>query len=209
MSINLSKGQKIDLKKANPGLSAITVGLGWDPVQSTGGGFLKSLFGSSESSVDCDASVFMLNKNGTLDNMKDLVYFGNLRSICGSLMHSGDNLTGDGDGDDEQILVNLDKIPANIQNLVFVVNIYNCVQRKQHFGMIKNAFIRVVDTNTRKEIARYNLTDDYSGKTGLVVGNIYRQGNTWQFGAIGQGTNDTGLKDMMQNLDKFECAIAD
>lgn len=209
MSINLSKGQKIDLKKANPGLSAITVGLGWDPVQASGGGFLKSLFGGGESSVDCDASVFMLNKNGTLDNMKDLVYFGNLRSICGSLMHSGDNLTGDGDGDDEQILVNLDKIPANIQNLVFVVNIYNCVQRKQHFGMIKNAFIRVVDTNTRKEIARYNLTDDYSGKTGLVVGNIYRQGNTWQFGAIGQGTNDTGLKDMMQNLDKFECAIAD
>lgn len=209
MSVNLSKGQRIDLKKSNPGLSSITVGLGWDPVQASGGGLLKTLFGGGKSSIDCDSSVFMLNKNGTLDNMKDLVYFGNLKSICGSVNHSGDNLTGDGAGDDEQIQVNLDKIPVNIHNLVFVVNIYNCIQRKQHFGMIKNAFIRIVDNNTRKEIARYNLTDDYSDKTALVVGSIHRQGNTWQFGAIGQGTKDTGLKDMMQNLDRLQCAFSE
>lgn len=208
MSINLKKGEKIDLKKSNPGLSTITVGLGWDPVQS-GGGFFKSLLGGGQSNVDCDASVFMLNKSGTLDNMKDLVYFGNLKSICGSVVHTGDNLTGDGDGDDEQIRVNLDKIPSNIHNLVFVVNIYNCVARKQHFGMIKNAFIRAVDSSTGKEIAKYNLTDDYSDKTALVVGSIYRQGNTWKFGAIGQGTKDAGLKDMMQNLDKIECAFGE
>lgn len=208
MSINLKKGQKIDLKKSNPGLSSIRVGLGWDPVQS-GGGFLKSIFGGGQSSVDCDASVFMLNKDGKLDNVKDLVYFGNLKSSCKSVVHTGDNLTGDGDGDDEQIVVNLDKIPDNINNLLFVVNIYNCVSRKQHFGMIKNAFIRVVDLNNNKEIARYNLTDDYSDNTALVVGSIYRQGSTWQFGAIGQGTKDTGLKDMMANLDKIECAFGE
>ncbi|MEF9991561.1 MAG: TerD family protein [Romboutsia sp.] len=203
MSINLKKGQKIDLKKVSPGLSNIRVGLGWDPVQ-VNGGFLKSLFGGAQSSVDCDASVFMLNKDSSLDNFKNIVYFGNLKSSCKSVIHSGDNLTGDGAGDDEQILVNLDEIPSNINNLLFVVNIYNCVARKQHFGMIKNAFIRVVDTKSNKEIARYNLTDDYSEKTALVVGNIYREGATWQFGAIGQGTKDTGLKDMMQNLDKIE-----
>ena len=184
------------------------VGLGWDPVQS-GGGILKSLFGGGGSSVDCDASVFMLNSEGRLESIKDLVYFGNLKSPCKSVVHTGDNLTGDGDGDDEQILVNLDKVPSHISRLLFVVNIYNCVSRKQHFGMIKNAFIRVVDSSTKKERAKYNLTDDYSDKTALVVGAIYRQGSTWQFGAIGQGTRDTGLKDMMQNLDKIECAFGE
>ncbi|ENY8962246.1 TerD family protein [Clostridioides difficile] len=206
MSINLSKGDKIDLKKSNPGLSNILVGLGWDPVQQSGGGFFKSLFGGGQADIDCDASVFMLNQEGKLGGIKDLIYFGNLKSACKSVLHTGDNLTGEGTGDDEQILVNLDKVPSNIHKLLFVVNIYNCVDRKQHFGMIENAYIRVEDQGNKKEIAKYNLSDNYSEKTTLIVGAIYRKDGSWQFKAIGEGTKDAGLKEVMQNLDRIECA---
>ena len=206
MSINLSKGDKIDLKKSNPGLSNILVGLGWDPVQQSGGGFFKSLFGGGQADIDCDASVFMLNQEGKLSGIKDLIYFGNLKSACKSVLHTGDNLTGEGTGDDEQILVNLDKVPSNIHKLLFVVNIYNCVDRKQHFGMIEHAYIRVEDQGNKKEIAKYNLSDNYSEKTTLIVGAIYRKDGSWQFKAIGEGTKDAGLKEVMQNLDRIECA---
>ncbi|MCC0698908.1 TerD family protein [Clostridioides sp. ZZV15-6383] len=206
MSINLSKGDKIDLKKSNPGLSNILVGLGWDPVQQSGGGFFKSLFGGGQADIDCDASVFMLNQEGKLSGIKDLIYFGNLKSACKSVLHTGDNLTGEGAGDDEQILVNLDKVPSNIHKLLFVVNIYNCVDRKQHFGMIENAYIRVEDQSNKKEIAKYNLSNNYSEKTTLIVGAIYRKDGSWQFKAIGEGTKDAGLKEVMQNLDRIECA---
>ncbi|ENY8748523.1 TerD family protein [Clostridioides difficile] len=206
MSINLSKGDKIDLKKSNPGLSNILVGLGWDPVQQSGGGFFKSLFGGGQADIDCDASVFMLNQEGKLSGIKDLIYFGNLKSACKSVLHTGDNLTGEGTGDDEQILVNLDKVPSNIHKLLFVVNIYNCVDRKQHFGMIENAYIRVEDQGNKKEIAKYNLSDNYSEKTTLIVGAIYRKDGSWQFKAIGEGTKDAGLKEVMQNLERIECA---
>lgn len=198
MSINLKKGQKIDLKKSNPGLSAIRVGLGWDPVEQ-GGGFLKSLFGSGQADIDCDASVFLLNKDS---RPVDLIYFGNLRTNNDSIIHTGDNLTGEGAGDDEVILVDLDKIPANVDKLLFVVNIYDCIRRKQHFGMIKNAYIRMNDAKNNSEIARYNLSDNYNGKTALLVGLIYRYDGTWKFSAIGEGTNDTGLKDMKTNLER-------
>ncbi|EGT3846547.1 TerD family protein [Clostridioides difficile] len=204
MSINLSKGDKIE--KSNPGLSNILVGLGWDPVQQSGGGFFKSLFGGGQADIDCDASVFMLNQEGKLSGIKDLIYFGNLKSACKSVLHTGDNLTGEGTGDDEQILVNLDKVPSNIHKLLFVVNIYNCVDRKQHFGMIENAYIRVEDQGNKKEIAKYNLSDNYSEKTTLIVGAIYRKDGSWQFKAIGEGTKDAGLKEVMQNLDRIECA---
>lgn len=204
MAINLQKGQKIDLRKSNPGLNSIMVGLGWDPVKSSGG-FFKALMGGNQN-VDCDASVFMLNSQGKLESNKDLIYFGNLKSENNAVVHTGDNLTGDGDGDDEQILVNLDRVPAHVNKLLFVVNIYNCVARKQHFGMIQNAFIRVVDTTNKKEVVRYNLSDDYSSKTALVVGTIYKQGNTWQFSAVGEGTDDTCLKDVIANLARIECA---
>ncbi|RDY23786.1 TerD family protein [Romboutsia maritimum] len=205
MSINLKKGQKIDLRKSNPGLNSIMVGLGWDPVDNKKGGLLKALFASSPS-IDCDASVFMLSTDGKLQNSSDLIYFGNLKSRCKSVIHTGDNLTGDGDGDDEQILVNLESIPKHIDKLLFVVNIYNCVSKRQHFGMIQNAYIRVVDSKNKKEIAKYNLTDNYSNKTALIVGNIYKHDGTWKFSAIGEGTNDTCLKDIMQNLARIECA---
>lgn len=198
MSINLKKGQKIDLKKSNPGLSEIKVGLGWDPVKQSGG-FLKSLFGSGSADIDCDASIFLLDKNS---NPIDLVYFGNLRTRNDSIIHTGDNLTGDGDGDDEVILVDLERISDRVDKLLFVVNIYDCIRRKQHFGMIENAYIRIIDVKGRSEIARYNLSDDYNSKTALVVGEIYRHNGTWKFSAIGEGTNDTGLSDMKKNLER-------
>ncbi len=203
MTINLQKGQRVDLTKGNPGLSKILVGLGWDPVQSSGGGggFFGSLFGGGggTANIDCDASVIMLGANDRIRSNKDVIYFGNLKSNDGSVQHSGDNLTGDGDGDDEQISVDLSRVPANIQKLVFVVNIYDCVKRKQHFGMIQNAFIRIVNPSNNQELIHYNLTDNYSGLTCLVAGELYRQGNEWKFAAIGSGTNAASLSEVVRS----------
>jgi len=201
MSVNLQKGQKVSLTKDNPSLSKIVVGLGWDAAESKSGGFLGGLFeGKSVANIDCDASVFMLNQNGKLVGNKSVVYFGNLKSSCGGVVHTGDNLTGDGDGDDEQIIVELNKISPNIHRLLFTVNIYDCIKKKQDFGMIKNAFIRVVDAKTRKELIKYNLSDDYNGKTTLLVGELYRHDGEWKFSALGEGTNDTGLQDIANRL---------
>ncbi|MDQ0272013.1 TerD family protein [Cytobacillus purgationiresistens] len=201
MAINLQKGQRVDLTKGNPGLSKILVGLGWDPVQTkSGGGILSSLFGGGGGpNIDCDASVIMLGENDKLKNNKDVVYFGNLKSNDGSIQHTGDNLTGDGDGDDEQILIDLNKIPTTIQKLVFIVNIYDCVKRKQHFGMIENAFIRIVNSANNQEIIHFNLTENYSGKTSLVVGEIYRNGDDWKFAAVGTGTTAPGLSEIVRS----------
>lgn len=200
MAINLQKGQRIDLTKSNPGLSKILVGLGWDPVESRGGGFFSSLFGGGTSpNIDCDASVIMLGENDRLQSNGDVIYFGNLRSGNGSIQHSGDNLTGDGDGDDEQIFVDLSKIPSHIHKLVFIVNIYDCVKRRQHFGMIRNAFIRVVNAGTQQELLNYNLSDDYSGKTCLIAGEIYRHGQEWKFAAVGNATNAAGLSEVVRS----------
>lgn len=201
MSVNLQKGQKVSLTKDNPSLSRIVVGLGWDAAERKSGGFLSGLFGGkSAPNIDCDASVFMLNQNGRLVGNKSVVYFGNLRSFCGGVVHTGDNLTGDGDGDDEQIIVELSKINSNIHRLLFTVNIYDCINRKQDFGMIKNAYIRVVDAKTRKDLIKYNLSDDYNGKTTLLVGELYRDNGEWKFSALGEGTNDTGLQDIANRL---------
>ncbi|MEW9049929.1 MAG: TerD family protein [Neobacillus sp.] len=201
MAISLQKGQRVDLTKGNPGLSKILVGLGWDPVQSGGGGGLfGSLFGGGGgANIDCDASVIMLGANDKIQNNNDVIYFGNLKSRDGSVQHSGDNLTGDGDGDDEQVMIELSRVPSNVQKLVFVVNIYDCVKRKQHFGMIRNAFIRVVNPANQQELIRYNLSDDYSGKTSLVVGEIYRHNTEWKFAAVGTGTNASGLSEVVRN----------
>lgn len=197
MAINLQKGQRISLTKDDPGLSKIMVGLGWDPVrQSAGKGLLGGLFGGSSPEIDCDASVFMLDENNKIKSKKDIVYFGNLKSNCNSVKHSGDNLTGGGEGDDEQIVIELSLVPKNVHKLVFVVNIYDCIKRKQHFGMVENAFIRLVNLSNNQEILRYNLTNEYTGKTALIVAEIYRQNNEWKFAAVGQGTNDTSLSNM-------------
>lgn len=198
MAITLEKGQRIDLTKGKTGLTNILVGLGWDPV-SQGGGFLGKLFGGGGGAdVDCDASVLML-KNDKFTENKDLIYFGNLKSKCGSVEHTGDNLTGEGDGDDEQVLVNLSKVPGNVNKLVFVVNIYDALRRSQHFGMIQNAYIRIVDRSNNQELVKYNLKDDYAGKTSLIVGELYRHENEWKFAALGNGTNDAKLADITRN----------
>ena len=200
MSINLQKGQRIDLTKGNAGLNKIMVGLGWDPVkQKSGGGLLSSLFGSGGggADVDCDASVLML-KDDRVVAKTDVIYFGNLKSGNGAVAHSGDNLTGAGDGDDEQIAVTLSSIPADYNRLVFIVNIYDAARRKQHFGMIQNAFIRIVDSATNKELLKYNLSENYSGQTTLITGEIYRQENEWKFAAIGTGTNDNSIGEVVK-----------
>ncbi|MEH7254722.1 TerD family protein, partial [Neobacillus niacini] len=177
-----------------------------DPVQagkSGGGGLFGGLFGGGGAgggaNVDCDASVIMLGANDKIQNNKDVIYFGNLKSNDGSVQHSGDNLTGDGDGDDEQVMVDLSRVPASVQKLVFVVNIYDCVKRKQHFGMIRNAFIRVVNPSNNNELIRYNLSDDYNGNTALVVGEIYRHNTEWKFAAVGTGTNAASLSEVVRS----------
>ncbi|MGO1134519.1 TerD family protein [Bacillus subtilis] len=195
MAISLEKGQRIDLTKGKAGLSKLMVGLGWDPV-SSGGGFFSKLLGGDGPNIDCDASVLML-ENGKFTEKKNLIYFGNLKSRCGGVQHTGDNLTGDGAGDDEQIMIDLDKVPGNIDKLVFVVNIYDCVRRKQDFGMIQNAFIRVVDQSNHEEMLKYNLRDNYAGRTSLITAEIYRSGSEWKFAAVGEGTNDTRLEDII------------
>jgi len=201
MAINLQKGQKVDLTKGNPGLSKIMVGLGWDPVQQKGGGLFGSLFGGGGSggNVDCDASVLLLDENGKVKGNSDVIYFGNLKSKDGSVQHSGDNLTGDGAGDDEQVFVELGKVPSSVHKLVFVVNIYDAIKRKQHFGMIQNAFIRIVNPSSNETLLHYNLTDNYTGMTSLIVGEIYRHGQEWKFGAIGSGTSAGSLGEVVKS----------
>ena len=200
MSISLQKGQKVSLSKDNAGLAKVIVGLGWDEVgQSSGGGFFGSLFGSSSSSssedIDCDASAIML-RNGKFVDKHDVVYFGNLAHKSGSVSHQGDNLTGAGEGDDEQIIIDLSRVPAEYDKIVMVVNIYDAVPRRQHFGMIKNAFIRLVDARNNNEMFKYNLTEDYSGMTAMIFGEVYRYNGEWKFSAIGQGTKDSGLVEL-------------
>ncbi len=191
MSVSLQKGQKVSLSKEHAGLSKMMVGLGWDEAQKAKGGF----FAPKPKPIDCDASALLL-KNGKLCDKSDIVYFGNLGHKTGAIQHMGDNLTGAGDGDDEQILVDLGKIPAEYDRIVIVVNIYQAVQRKQHFGMIQNAFIRLIDQRNNGEMCRYNLTEDYSGMTAMIFGEVYRHNGEWKFSAVGQGTTDPGLGEL-------------
>jgi len=191
MSISLQKGQKVSLSKDNAGLSTIIVGLGWDEVKQKGGFFSKP------QSIDCDASAILL-RGGKFRDKDDVVYFGQLRHKSGAIQHMGDNLTGAGDGDDEQIVIDLARVPADYDRIVIVVNIYSAMQRKQHFGMIQNAFIRLVDTRNNNEMLRYNLTDDYSGMTAMIFGEVYRRDGEWKFSAIGQGTTDNSIGDLVK-----------
>lgn len=195
MSISLQKGQKVSLSKDNAGLAKIVVGLGWDEVQQSSGGFFSTLFGNAQQAIDCDASAILL-KNGRFVDNKDLVYFGNLKHKSGAVNHQGDNLTGAGEGDDEQIIIDLSRVPAEYDKIVIVVNIYQAVQRRQHFGMIRNAFIRLVDARNNREICKYNLTDNYSGMTAMIFGEVYRHNGEWKFSAIGNGTTDASLSEL-------------
>lgn len=193
MSISLQKGQKVNLTKENVGLSKMLVGLGWDEAPQQKHGF----FSSKPKPIDCDASIIML-KNDKFVNKGDLVYYGNLQHKSGGVQHLGDNLTGAGEGDDEQIVLDLPKIPQEYNRLVIVVNIYSAVERKQHFGMIQNAFCRLVDGRNNKEMCKYNLTEDYSGLTAMIFGEIYRRDNEWKFNAVGQGTHDVNLSELLK-----------
>ena len=195
MAVNLQKGQKIDLTKENPGLKHVMVGLGWDEAKQSGG-LLKALFGGGTQNIDCDATAILLNSDGKLADKKDIVYFGNLTHKSNAVKHMGDNLTGAGDGDDEQIFVDLEKIPESYSKIVFVVNIYEARARNQNFGLIKNAFIRLVDNDKKTEICRYDLSENYNGMTAMIFGEIYRHNGEWKFSAIGQGTADNSIGDL-------------
>ena len=201
MGINLQKGQKIDLTKGGAGgvgLRRVMVGLGWDEAPQR-----RGLFAPKPQAIDCDASVILCGANGKVAGgtvNECLVYFGNLRHFSGAIQHMGDNLTGAGDGDDEQIMVDLSLVPANIDKMVFVVNIYDARNRNQHFGMIRNAFIRVVDMDGRTEICRFNLSENYNGMTGLVVAEIYRKNGAWKFNAIGQPVQEASRLESLLRL---------
>ena len=206
MSVSLQKGQKVNLSKDNAGLAKVIVGLGWDeakPSGGGGGGFFATLFGggaaTTHQAIDCDASAIML-KNGKFVDRTDLVYFGNLKHKSGTVNHMGDNLTGAGEGDDEQIVIDLSRVPAEYDKIVIVVNIYQAVQRKQHFGMIENAFIRLVDARNNKEMCKYNLTENYSGMTAMIFGEIYRHNGEWKFNAMGNGTTDPGIGELCRRF---------
>jgi len=186
MSISLQKGQRVNLSKEDgSSVRRIMAGLGWEPAR-------------EGHSIDCDASAILCGANGKITCGEDLVYFGNLKHPSKAVLHSGDNLTGEGDGDDEEIVVNLSDIPAQYEKIVFVVNIYQAKERGQHFGMIQNAFIRIVDSETGKEILRYNLSENYSNMTALICAEIYRKDGLWKFNAVGQATQDNSLSTLLK-----------
>ncbi|BAZ86600.1 TerD family protein [Dolichospermum compactum] len=197
MAINLQKGQRISLSKEAPGLTKLMCGLGWDVVKRSGGGFFRS-FGGGGHDYDLDASVVCLDANGKLTAKENIIYFGNLQHSSGSIVHTGDNLTGAGDGDDEVIIIDLPRIPADIAKLVFVINIYDCIARKQDFTQVDNAFVRLVNSANNKELARYNLSGkEYSGMTGMVLAEVYRHNNEWKMAAIGNGVSVNGLGELV------------
>ena len=191
MTINLKKGQRISLTKDNPGLKQIMCGLGWDVAPQSGG-----FFGGNKQ-FDLDSSVICLNADKKLTDLKDLIYFGNLRHSSSAIAHQGDNLTGAGEGDDEVINIDLPLIPPNISHLVFTINIYKCDQRKQDFSMVENAFVRLVDRANNQELARYNLSgSEYRGMTGMVLAEVYRHNDEWKMAALGNGFKVSTLADI-------------
>ncbi|MFH8383113.1 TerD family protein, partial [Kitasatospora sp. NPDC018058] len=175
MGVSLSKGGNVSLTKEAPGLQAVVVGLGWDVRTTTGTDF------------DLDASALLCNDQGKVASDGNFVFFNNLKSPDGSVEHTGDNRTGEGEGDDEAIKVNLAGVPADVQKIVFPVSIYDAESRGQNFGQVRNAFIRVVNQADSSELARYDLSEDASTETAMVFGELYRNGAEWKFRAIGQG----------------------
>ncbi len=175
MSVSLSKGGNVSLSKEAPGLSKILIGLGWD-VRSTDG-----------AAFDLDASCFLLNEGGKVRSDGDFIFYNNLRSSEGSVEHTGDNLTGEGDGDDEAIKVDLNAVPADVTKIAVAVTIHDADARRQNFGSVSNAFVRIVDASNGNEITRYDLTEDSSVETAMIFGEVYRHGGEWKFRAVGQG----------------------
>ncbi|MFF1505783.1 TerD family protein [Streptomyces sp. NPDC058326] len=187
MGVSLSKGGNVSLTKEAPGLTAVTVGLGWDVRTTTGTDF------------DLDASAILVTDEGKVRNEGDFVFFNNLKSGDGSVEHTGDNLTGEGEGDDEQVKVSLATVPPEVTKIVFPVSIYDAENRQQSFGQVRNAFIRVVNQTGGTEIARYDLSEDASTETAMVFGELYRHGAEWKFRAVGQGYA-SGLRGIAQDF---------
>lgn len=183
MAVSLQKGGNISLDKVAPGMKNCIIGLGWDTRITDGVDF------------DLDASAFLVSENGKVRSDADFIFYNQLTSLCGSVEHQGDNLTGEGDGDDESIKVDLVNVPAEIAKIIIGVTIHDAEARKQNFGQISNAFIRIVDQSNNDEVVRYDLSEDYSTETALIFGEIYRNNNQWKFKAIGQGFSN-GLKPM-------------
>src|SRR4051794_1357695 len=175
MSVSLSKGGNVSLSKEAPGLRAVLVGLGWDVRTTTGADF------------DLDASALVLGSSGKILSDQHFVFFNNLKSPDGSVEHTGDNLTGEGEGDDEAIKVNLSAVPPQVERIVFPVSIYEADARGQSFGQVSNAFIRVVNQADNQELARYDLSEDASSETAMIFGEVYRRNVEWKFRAVGQG----------------------
>lgn len=175
MSISLSKGGNISLSKEEPGLSKILIGLGWD-VRSTDG-----------ADFDLDATAFLLKTDGKVRSDADFIFYNQLKSTDGSVEHTGDNRTGEGEGDDESLRVELTRVPAEIDKVAVAVTIHDGESKRQNFGMVQNAFIRVVNDATGREIARYDLTEDASVETAMIFGEVYRHNGEWKFRAVGQG----------------------
>ena len=175
MAISLTKGQNVSLSKTDPSLKNVLVGLGWDARSTDGQDF------------DLDASVFMATENAKVPSDSYFIFYNQLVSPCGGVEHTGDNLTGDGDGDDESVIVRLDKVESNIKSLFITVTIHDAEARRQNFGQVSNAFVRIVNNDTSDEIVRFDLSEDYSTETAMVFGEIYRHNGEWKFRAIGQG----------------------
>lgn len=175
MPVSLSKGGNVNLSKAAPGLSNILVGLGWDVRATDGAGF------------DLDSSVFMLATTGKVRSNADFIFYNNKRSGCGSVEHQGDNTSGAGEGDDEAVKVSLGQVPADVDRITFSVTIHEADTRRQNFGMVSRAYIRVVDAANNGELARYDLSEDASVETAMIFGELYRNAGDWKFRAIGQG----------------------
>jgi tellurium resistance protein TerD len=187
MSITLAKGGNVSLSKEEPGLTKILIGLGWDARATDGADF------------DLDASVFMLAESGKVRNDADFIFYNQLRSSDGSVEHTGDNLTGEGEGDDEAVKVDLGRVPAEIHKLAVAVTIHDAEARRQNFGMVQNAFIRIVNSDSDREVARFDLAEDFSTETALIFGEVYRHGGDWKFRAVGQGFQG-GLAPLARNF---------
>lgn len=175
MTISLNKGGNLSLSKTDPTLNNVIIGLGWDARPTDGQDF------------DLDASAFMLKNDGKVRSDADFIFYNQLRSSCGSIEHTGDNRTGAGDGDDESLILQLNKIPLDVERIAFTVTIHDADIRKQNFGQVSNAFIRVVNKDTNVEVARYDLSEDASIETAMIFGEIYRHNGEWKFKAVGQG----------------------
>ena len=188
MAITLSKGQKVSLTKGNPGLKHLVVGLGWDTNKYDG------VF-----DFDLDSAAFLLGEGGKVNNDADFIFYNNLKHSSGAVEHLGDNLTGAGDGDDEQIKVDLSLVPANVSKIAFTVTIHEALERRQNFGQVSNSFVRVVNEDTKEELLNYELGEDFSIETAIVVCEIYRHNGEWKFNALGSGF-EGGLEALCKNF---------